>query len=409
MTRRPTESSVSSPSAREEADQAACAVCGSAGMEAFYEVSGIPTQSCVLLDSASEALAYPAGDLLLALCPECGFIQNVRFDPALVDYSKPTEESQAFSGRFQAFARELAARLVERHDLVGRSVLEVGCGKGDFMHLLAEAGIGSGIGIDPGFLPDRLDGETGPVTFIRDWYDERHMSLTADLVVTRHLLEHVPNVGEFLAWLVTSTASTPGARLFTEVPDVARVLDEGAFWDVYYEHCSYFTLGSLGRALRRAGLALEDLELAFDGQYLLSSAVPSADGSVHSAEEPVSQLAPLVTSFARLAATSRARWSTRIDDVLEGGGRVCLWGGGSKAVAFLTTLGLEADPDKLLVVDINTHKQGRWLPGTSICVSPPERLQVEPPELVVPMNAAYVDEITADLDTMGLSPQVVAV
>ncbi len=234
--------------------------------------------------------------------------------------------------------------------------------------------------------------------------------MTGDLVLTRHLLEHVPNVGEFLGWLTTSTEATPGARLFTEVPDVARVLAEGAFWDVYYEHCSYFTLGSLARALRRSGLEVEDLELAFEGQYLLASAVPSsAAGEPHPAEEPVSDLVPGVTAFSRSAAASRRRWHERIRDVIEAGDRVCLWGGGSKAVAFLTTLGLGQVGDGLTVVDINVHKQGKWLPGTAVCVSSPERLTEEPPALVVPMNAAYVDEIRADLEAMGLGPRIEAV
>lgn len=390
----------------EEARAARCAVCGAEGLDAFYGVDGVPTQSCVLLDSESEAAAYPAGDLLLALCRQCGFIQNVRFESAIVDYSKPTEESQAFSGRFQAFAGDLATRLVERHGLVGGSVLEVGCGKGDFMRLLSDRGVSSGVGIDPGFLPGRVDGDSGEIRFVRDWYDERHVELTADLVLTRHLLEHVPNVGEFLSWLVVSTQRTPGAPLFTEVPDVARVLDEGAFWDVYYEHCAYFTLGSLGRALRHAGLRVDELELAFDDQYILASAVPAPGAEPHPAEEPVSAIVPKVDSFAQVAARSRAAWLARVKDVIDGGGRVCIWGGGSKAVAFLTTLGLTDHADQLLVVDINTHKQGKWLPGTQTPVSPPARLATEPPHLVIPMNSVYVDEIRADLERMGLSPIV---
>ena len=100
----------------------------------------------VLLHSPKVAKAV--GDLLLGFCERCGFIQNVRFEPRLVDYSKPTEESQAFSSRFQLFAEDLADQLVAEHDLRGKTVLEVGCGKGDFLALLAERGIARGVGID---------------------------------------------------------------------------------------------------------------------------------------------------------------------------------------------------------------------------------------------------------------------
>ena len=207
----------------DESREARCQACGQDGLVAFYEASGLPTQTCVLLDSEAEALTYPTGDLLLGFCETCGFIQNVRFDAELVDYSKPTEESQAFSPLFQKFARNLANELVTTHNLVGRSVLEVGCGKGDFLALLGENGIGTGLGIDPGYLPNRPDACQAELEFRRDMYDASCIDLTADLVVTRHLLEHVPNVGEFFSWLADSTRRTERAVMFTEVPDVLRV------------------------------------------------------------------------------------------------------------------------------------------------------------------------------------------
>lgn len=393
-------------SAQHEADAAFCAACSNRGLTAFYQVSHIPTQSCVLLDTAEEAASYPVGNLLLGLCESCGFIQNVRFDPAIVDYSKPTEESQAFSGRFQAFATELARRIVDDYQLEGCSVLEVGCGKGDFMRLLVDEGIGSGVGIDPGFLPDRLAGESGPVEFIRGWYDASSTQLSGDLVLTRHLMEHVPNVGEFLSWLVESTRRTPGAVLFTEVPDTGRVLREGAFWDIYYEHCSYFTLGSLGRAVRRSGVSVDVLETAFDDQYLLTAGRPVVDPEPNAAEEPVSDVVSLVQEFASRAESARNSWRERIESVFDGGGTVCIWGGGSKTVAFLTTLGLGSEANRLRVVDINIHKQERWLPGTRVRVDSPTVLAGDPPALVIAMNGAYVGEIESDLDSMRLTVPV---
>ena len=36
-------------------------------------------------------------------------------------------------------------------------------------------------------------------------------------------------------------ALQPGTPVFFELPDLERVLVERAFWDIYYEHCSYFT------------------------------------------------------------------------------------------------------------------------------------------------------------------------
>ena len=64
----------------DETWETTCQACGRNGLVAFYEAAGLPTQTCVLLESEKEALSYPAGDLLLGFCETCGFIQNVRFE-----------------------------------------------------------------------------------------------------------------------------------------------------------------------------------------------------------------------------------------------------------------------------------------------------------------------------------------
>ncbi|MCH7845928.1 MAG: methyltransferase domain-containing protein [Acidobacteria bacterium] len=378
-----------------------CRACGGGDLEVFYEVASIPSQTCVLLDTAEEAAAYPTGSIVLGFCRDCGFIQNTVFDPQDIDYSQPTEESQAFSPEFQRFAAALASDLVERHRLRGRTALEVGCGKGDFLQLLAERGIAEGVGIDPGYLPNReVDGAT--LRFTRKWYGGDDVGLTGDLVLTRHLLEHIPNVAEFAGWLLASTRVSPGAGLFTEVPDVRRVLREGAFWDVYYEHCSYFTLGSLGRMLRDTGLRLDRLEMGFGDQYLLADGVPGEMTDPHPAEEPVEEVAVEVAGFATETAQRVADWRDRIE---QQDGHVAVWGGGSKAVAFLAAVG--ADAGAVTVVDINPHKKGKFLPGTAIEVEPPQALVDRRPELVIPMNPIYETEIRRDLAAMGLDPAVI--
>ena len=80
-----------------------------------------------------EAVSFPRGSLRLAFCGACGFITNTAFDPAPQDYADSYEETQGFSPTFNDFANDLAKRWVERHDLDGKQVLEIGCGKGEFL------------------------------------------------------------------------------------------------------------------------------------------------------------------------------------------------------------------------------------------------------------------------------------
>jgi hypothetical protein len=218
-------------------------------------------------------------------------------------------------------------------------------------------------------------------------------------------MEHIPNVLEFLRWLVTSAANTKDSSIFTEVPDVQRVLEEGAFWDIYYEHCSYFTAGSLARALRAAGVAIHRLEYGFDAQYLLATGAPGTNEAAHRIEDDPSEVAEKVVEFAGRARSRVDFWQKRIGTELGRGRSVALWGGGSKVVAFLATV----QPGPVAVVDVNPHKQGKWLPGVGVEVESPESLVAKRPDLVIPMNAVYTDEIRADLHRMGLSPEIESV
>ena len=101
-----------------------------------------------------------------------------------------------------------------------------------------------------------------------------------------------------------------------------------------------------------------------------------------------------------------ARWQQELDAHRSGGRKVVLWGAGSKAVGFLTTLSKDSGIE--YVVDINPHKHGMHLAGTGQRIVPPGFLKGYCPDRVIVMNSVYRDEIRSDLAGMGLEPEVVA-
>jgi len=380
-----------------------CLACGQPGLEPFYEVENVPVHSVVLMPTREDALDIKRGDVRLAFCPHCGFIQNTAFNPGSVDYTQRTEETQAFSGTFNAFAQNLARSLVERYELYDKQILEIGGGKGEFLLLLCELGHNSGVGIDPSYVPDRLKGPAlERIEFIREFYDERYEG-GADFIACRHTLEHVPDVGRFVS-LVRKTAERSSAPVvFFEVPDVARVLDELAFWDIYHEHCSYFTLGSLARLFRSSGFDLLDLATAFDDQYLLIDArLGHNDAPLLRGEDDLTSTAETVEFFAKHHREKLDDWRGRLASLRDAGSRVAIWGAGSKGVAFLTTLGV--GEEIAAAVDINPHKQGLFMPGSGHPVIGPQDLIASPPDAVIVMNPVYLEEIEGSLAQMGMSP-----
>lgn len=383
-----------------------CPACDGTRLDAIYALGAIPVQSCILLETEAAARDFPRAPLTLVFCDDCGFLFNARFDGALVDYASATEESQHFSGTFNAFAKSLVAEIAARHDLGGKLTVEIGCGKGDFLHELVEATGTRGLGIDPGFLPDRFAAAGDPrIDFRREYFDPARIEDAPGFVACRHTLEHVPDVGRFVDDVGTLAARAPRAVTFFETPDAERVLAEGAFWDIYYEHCSYFTLASHARLFRRQGLDVTHAYLAYGDQYIIQYAVPGSGAA--GGEDDLPSLRALVAAFPEKVARVRRHWRDLIGARHREGRRVALWGGGSKAVSFLTSNDLAGEV--AAVVDINPHKQGRYLPGTGHLVSAPEALLEAPPDTVIAMNPVYRGEIGAALAALGIDCELLAV
>ncbi|MGH9013454.1 MAG: class I SAM-dependent methyltransferase [Acidimicrobiia bacterium] len=392
------------------ATDAACPACDAIGMDVFHEQDGVPAHSVLLLPSRDEALGYPTGDLRLGFCRSCGFISNLAFDVALNEYSQRCEETQGFSPHFRAWLRGLAEGFVDRYDLRGRDVLEIGCGKGEFLALVCELGAGRGTGIDPAYVPDRLESEAADrLTFITELYSEAYGHLVGDAVACRHTLEHIAPVAEFVRTVRRSLADRDDVIVFFELPETLRVLREIAFWDIYYEHCSYFTPGSLTRLFRREGFDPIDLRLDYADQYVLLDTRPGTGrGPQLPLEDDLAETARLVDHFRRVFPERVEELAATIRAVHAGDGHTVIWGAGSKGVAFLTTLGVSEDEIEY-AVDIDPYKQGMFMAGTGQEIVAPAFLADYRPDLVLVMNPVYTDEIGRELESMGLAPKVVAV
>ena len=386
-----------------------CPNCGYHGLSIFYEVRNVPVHSCLMMSSKEEALNFPCGDVVLGFCDRCGFITNTQFDAKWSSYAPNYEDQQSFSPTFNKFALKLANNLVDKYDLHDKDIIEIGCSKGDFLLLLCELGNNRGVGIDPSVVPGRVASKAaGRVKFIQEYYSEAHSQFVGDFICCRHTLEHIQPTSQFIKTVRQSIGDRLNTTVVFEIPDNTRVLQEQAFEDIYYEHCSYFSPGTLARLFRNSGFEVTDLYRDYGEQYLLIEAKPvnTPSQKIHPFEETVAEVAQDVKLFAEKIEQKLQYWKNYLKEAQVRQEKVVVWGSGSKCVAFLTTLNTIDTIE--YAVDINPHRHGKFIPGVGKEIMAPEFLKTYQPDKVIVMNAIYCDEIGQMLKDMGVSTEVVA-
>ena len=378
-----------------------CPVCASPQTRAFLVQPNAPVHQNRLFDSENEARNAARGDLTMAVCGACGFVFNATFDPRKIEYDEHYDNNQICSPFFESYVDDLVQHVVEKRGARGSRIVEIGCGKGYFLRKLVEADPeNTGIGFDTTYIGPTSD-LNGRLTFRREFYGDQELVPPPDVIVCRHVIEHVPDPAAMLRSVRATLPEGSNARVFFETPALEWILKNEVMWDFFYEHCSLFTADSLANAFRAAGFVVDSVERMFNGQYLWLEARPgkarhdaSSDGSVQER----------CLEFGATVRSSIENWRARLTNAAR---KPAVWGAGAKGATFVNLV----DPDRTLidsVIDVNPRKQGRYIAGTGHRIVAPAELAERRVSEAILMNPNYEAENRAILEALGLRVDLVS-
>lgn len=359
----------------------------------------VPTLQNRVYSTASEARAARHGKLDVQACSNCGYAFNAAFDSALVAYDE-NYNNDVPSRVFAEYYRQIAIHLRQQYVPRGGTVLDIGCGKGQFLQTMT--GMFSdirGIGIDPSCRA--YDGDR--LKLVPDEFPQCLPEAAPDVVVCRHTLEHIPNPAQFIRAI---TDAVPiGTPVFFEVPDAAWIVRNGAFWDWCYEHVNYFVAESAAQALAAAGIGNVTSRNGFGGQYLwLEGRVGKAPAAV---PRERCSFAGALFDYAGQETEQVQQARRRIKEARQSGSKIAVWGMATKGIEFAAL----ADPaaDRIdYCVDMNPAKQGKYTPISARAIESPSVLrQVRSPLQVIVMNPCYLQEIREECRCMSIDAQCV--
>ena len=381
-----------------------CPVCGTHDISKFLTRENVPVQQNFLIDDKESAIGVIRGNLNLAVCRQCGFIFNHTFDLSKLSYANNYDNTQNHSPSFDNYISNHVSYLVSEKNIRNCSIIEVGCGKGTFLKKLIEVKEwrNTGYGFDPSYVG--LDTEfEGRLKFEKRNYDLGCTNIRADIVICRHVIEHVPDPIKLLCTIKQALVKSPKAHVFFETPDVEWILRNHVIWDFFYEHCSYFSEQSLTTAFEVSGFTVESVRHVFGGQYLWLEAV------VASTKPPIKKRAGCIPTLAKQFAESeqelKKNWEIKIRE-LASKGKAAVWGGGAKGVTFVNLV----DPEcKWIdsVIDLNPQKQGRYIPGTGHPIINYKEIVNREIKSAILMNPNYYEENMALLNKANLKVDLI--
>ena len=310
-------------------------------------------------------------DIDLYQCGGCGVVQ---LDSAPVPYYREVIRATGVSPEMLGFRQEQLKKWVDEYQLQGKTVLEPGCGHGEFLTLLNEAGADAH-GLEWAEAGVAACAAAG-VSVERDYVED------ADKVISGapfaafacfNFMEHWPDPVAALRGIGNNL--TPGAVGLVEVPNLDMILSRGLFSEFISDHLFYFTKDTFSLTLQLAGFEVLQCRPVWH-DYILSAEVRL--------REPLSM--DLLEQRREMISDALQNFISRHPPQ-----QVAVWGAGHQALAVLALADISSDIR--YVVDSAPFKQGRYTPASHLPIVPPKMLEDDPVKAVIVMAASYSDEV----------------
>ena len=357
-----------------------CFVCGAPLLsKPLYICKNMPAKSQDLPTKNTLSEDKPV-DFNVCQCSGCGLVQ---FDCEPVDYYLDSTRAGERCEALIKMRREQYSYLIEKYNLHGKKVVEIGAGKGGFLKTLKEMSEYNiseyGIEYNSEFV--RIAREQEGVNVVQGNPEDADFSVEGapfDAFVSFAYPARLIDPNSMLQGVYKNLVD--GGIGLIQVASLEHLIRQGGFFDITADHIAYYSFDTLRFLLQKNGFdVLEHGEIGDTYIYAIVRKRQALD--LVNIWSDVKDISDSITSY--------------VDGVVNENKKIAIWCAGHFTFTVLSVTGIAEKVS--YVIDKAKFKQGCYTPATHVKIVDPDYFNIEPVDAVMILGPLYVDELVAEI------------
>lgn len=385
-----------------------CRICSDDIEKPFLSLGNMPlSNSLVVYPYIEQENYYP---LDIYLCKKCYFIQTPDFSLAKKIFSEGYPYFSSYSETWLHHCKNYVEMMIDKYKYNKNStVIEIGSNDGALLQYFKNYDVNI-LGIEPVEIAANNAIKKNIPTNIK-YFDKQYAhkilkdGVSADLIIGNNVLAHNPDLHNFVEGL--KTILKPNGIITIEFPYLLNLIKQNQFDTIYHEHFSYFSLFSVRKLFQIHDMTIFNAdEIPTHGGsiriYIKHKNDNTKNNTLSNISDLIKRETELYSPATYIEFNNRIKLIKRellkiLINIKEGNKRIVAYGAPAKGNTLLNYCGIGTDFIDY-AVDLNSYKQGKYLPGTHIPINHPNIINEDKPDYILILPWNIKDEIMHQLE-----------